>query len=34
MRLERIQRDFLWVGGALVNKPHLVKWVIVCSDRK
>ena len=28
MRLERIHRDFLWVGGALVNKPHLVKWAI------
>ena len=23
-RLERIQRDFLWGGGALERKPHLV----------
>ena len=23
-RLEKIQRDFLWGGGALENKPHLV----------
>ena len=24
LRLERIQRDFLWGGGALERKPHLV----------
>ena len=24
LRLEKIQRDFLWGGGALVQKPHLV----------
>ena len=24
LRLERIQRDFLWGGGALEGKPHLV----------
>ncbi|RVX10864.1 LINE-1 reverse transcriptase-like [Vitis vinifera] len=27
IRLEKIQRDFLWGGGALVQKPHLV-WSI------
>ena len=26
MRLETIQRDFLWEGGALEQKPHLVRW--------
>ncbi|RVW96306.1 putative ribonuclease H protein [Vitis vinifera] len=26
LRLERIQRDFLWGGGALERKPHLVEW--------
>ena len=34
MRLEQIQRDFLWVGGALKQKPHLVRWPIVCSDKR
>ena len=34
MRLERIQRDFLWGGGSLDKKPHLVKWDTVCSDKK
>ena len=31
MRLEQIQRDFLWGGGALGQKPHLVRWSIVCE---
>ena len=31
MRLEKIQRDFLWGGGVLEKRPHLVKWVVVCS---
>ncbi|RVW80825.1 putative ribonuclease H protein [Vitis vinifera] len=26
LRLEKIQRDFLWGGGALEKKPHLIKW--------
>ncbi|RVW41716.1 Transposon TX1 uncharacterized 149 kDa protein [Vitis vinifera] len=26
MRLEQIQRDFLWGGGALEQKPHLVRF--------
>ncbi|RVW80209.1 putative ribonuclease H protein [Vitis vinifera] len=33
LRLEQIQRDFLWVGGALERKIHLVKWPVVCSDK-
>ena len=33
-RLEKIQRDFLWGGGALVQKPHLVRWNLVCLERK
>ncbi|KAJ9678923.1 hypothetical protein PVL29_020968 [Vitis rotundifolia] len=32
LRLEKIQRDFLWGGGALERKPHLVNWDSVCSD--
>ena len=34
LRLEKIQRDFLWGGGGLEKKPHLVKWEVVCSDRR
>ena len=31
-RLE-IQRDFLWGGGSLENKPHLVRWEITCGEK-
>ena len=34
LRLEKIQRDFLWGRGALVQKPHLVRWNLVCLDKK
>ena len=34
LRLEKIQRDFFWGGGALEKRPHLVKWAIVCLDKK
>ena len=34
LRLEKIQRDFVWGGGALVQKPHLVKWNLVCLGKK
>ena len=33
-RFEKIQRDFLWGGGKLERKPHLVNWKIVCSEKK
>ena len=33
-RLMQIQKDFLWGGGSLDKKPHLVKWAIICSDKK
>ena len=33
LRLEQIQRDFLWGGGALERKPHLVRWGLVCLDK-
>ena len=32
-RLERIQRDFLWGGGALERKLHLVRWDLVCLEK-
>ena len=33
-RLEKIQREFLWGGGSLEKKPHLVNWIIVCTEKK
>ena len=33
MRLEKIQREFLWGGGALKRKIHLVKWKTICSNK-
>ena len=32
-RLEKIQRDFLWGGGNLESKPHLVNWNSVCQEK-
>ena len=32
-RLVKIQRDFLWGGGNLEQKPHLVNWKTVCSEK-
>ncbi|RVX20614.1 putative ribonuclease H protein [Vitis vinifera] len=33
LRLEKIQRDFLWGGGALEKRPHLVNWDVVRSHK-
>ena len=33
-RLEKIQRDFLWGGGNLERKAHLVNWEVVCADKE
>ena len=33
LRLDKIQRDFLWGGGSLERKPHLVKWATICLER-
>ena len=33
LRIEQIQRNFLWGGGALEQKPHLVQWSLVCLDK-
>ena len=32
-RLEKLQRDFLWGGGNLERKAHLVNWEVVCADK-
>ena len=34
LRLEKIQRDFLWGGGALVQKLHLVRWKTTCLEKR
>ncbi|RVW46228.1 LINE-1 retrotransposable element ORF2 protein [Vitis vinifera] len=31
---EYIVKDFLWGGGALEKKPHLVNWDTVCMDKR
>ena len=33
-RLEKIHRGFLWRGGNLDRKIHLVNWNIVCSGKE
>ena len=33
-RLEKVQREFLWSGGSLAKKTHLVNWKTVCSEKK
>ncbi|RVW47226.1 putative ribonuclease H protein [Vitis vinifera] len=32
-RVEKTQRDFLWGGGNLEGKVHLVKWNVVCTEK-
>ena len=34
LRLEKIQRGFLWGGGVSQSRPHLVNWSIVCMEKK
>ena len=34
VRIEQIQRIFLWGGSALQRRSHLVKWEVVCWDKK
>ena len=34
LRLEKIQRDLLWGGRALVQKLHLVRWNTVCLEKR
>ena len=33
-RLEKLQRDFLWEGGNLEKKAHLVDWEVACADKE
>ncbi|RVX11017.1 putative ribonuclease H protein [Vitis vinifera] len=32
-RLEKVQRDFLWGGGNVERKAHLIKWEVICVDK-
>lgn len=34
LRLERIKRGFLWGGGNLVKKIHLVNWSMICLRKE
>ena len=34
LRLERIQRNFLWGGGALERKTRLVNWKVIHTKMK
>lgn len=31
--LKKLQRCFLWDGGAVEKKSHLVNWETVCTDK-
>ncbi|KAJ9704889.1 hypothetical protein PVL29_003101 [Vitis rotundifolia] len=33
-RLEKLQRDFLWSGGHLERKVHLINWEVVCTQKE
>ncbi|RVW40785.1 LINE-1 retrotransposable element ORF2 protein [Vitis vinifera] len=33
-RLEKLQRDFLWGGGSMERKIHLINWAVVCTQKK
>ena len=33
LRLEKIQREFLWGKGVLEKKIHLVKWSTICKAK-
>ena len=33
-RLEKLQRDFLWGGGSMERKIHLINWEVVCSQKE
>ncbi|RVW19996.1 LINE-1 retrotransposable element ORF2 protein [Vitis vinifera] len=33
-RLEKLQRDFLWGGGSLERKVHLINWEAVCAQKE
>ena len=34
LRLEKIQRDFLWGRGAFEKRPHLVEWYSIFKYKK
>ena len=34
LKLDKIQRDFLWGGGSLERKFHLTNWESVCQSKE
>ena len=34
LRLKQIQINFLWSGGQMDKKPHLVRWEMVCKEKR
>ena len=34
MRHKKIQRDFLWGGGSLERKLHLINWNTTCGSKE
>ena len=34
LKLEQIQRNFLWGEGALEQRLHLVTWTTICLDKR
>ena len=33
-RLEKLQKGFLWGGGSLERKVHLINWEVVCAQKE
>ena len=33
-KIEKLQRDFLWLGAREGKKDHLISWDIVCRPKK
>ncbi|KAJ9686999.1 hypothetical protein PVL29_015736 [Vitis rotundifolia] len=33
-RIEKLQKDFLWGGGSLERKIHLINWEVVCTQKE
>ena len=34
LKLDKIQRDFLWGGGSLERKFHLINWESICKSKE
>ena len=34
LKIEKMQRDFLWLGSGEGKKDHLIKWDVVCRPKE